>query len=141
MRASLREQVVSVLSADTQLDALLSGAIYHERPPGALSLPVLVYRFVRQEADGELEGGGKYTTQVLLRAYAADLGDAEAIASRAAEVLADSAESGGLDTASERVVRASADASETRFADFADEDQPVFEVSVTCRIVFFDVES
>ena len=102
---------------------------------------MLVYRFIRQDADGGIEGGGKYVAQAALRAYASDLDDAEAIASRAAEVLASSAESGGLDTATERVVRASAGASETRLPEFADEDRPVFEVSMTCEIVFFDAES
>ena len=70
MRASLREQIVSVLSGDSELGALVSGAVYHERPPTELALPVLVYRFASQRRDEMLEGGGKYSAQVNLTAFA-----------------------------------------------------------------------
>ena len=141
MRESLRQQIVSVLSDDSELNGLVSDAIYHERPPGGLALPVLVYRFVSQRRDEALEGGGKYVARMEVGAYASDLADAEEIAAVALAILADEGESGGLDTATERVVRCSSEGMDMKFPDFADQDSPVFEVRGKAEMVFFDVES
>ncbi len=141
MRSSLREQIVSVLSGDSALGVLVSGTIYHERPPTELGLPVLVYRFVSQRPDEMLEGGGKYSTEVHLTAFASSLDDAEDIVSTASALLESEAAAGGLDTATERVVRFTGSATEMHFPDFANEDSAVFEVRGGGEIVFFDVES